>query len=369
MTISDAIIVGGGVAGCAAALELARQKVDVTLIERDHFGGNASNYSWGGLYPSSGTGIPGPLQSPAKHSLNLHVTLAQELREMAGVDVRLRQVESIQLAADDEELAQLQDQCVWQKATGFDSEIVSPEDLQRIAPELNFLPVGGLLQRSHYELDSSTFTHGLASRAKQLGANIFAGNVVRVDGSGTSVSVTTQKGDLLSAGALVIATGPQAGLIEVEGLPQMPLRPVKGEILRLRVPGNRFERRLGMGTINAGRKPDGLVWVGTTEENVYENEAPSESGAYMILDMAARYTSMLRNAPIEHHTACLRPVSRDGLPIVGPLALYPPIYAMCGGGKKGVLLSLVMAEWLAATIIGSRDRQPPAAVLPSRFGM
>jgi glycine/D-amino acid oxidase-like deaminating enzyme len=62
---------------------------------------------------------------------------------------------------------------VWQKATGFDSEIVSPEDLQRIAPELNFLPIDGLLQRSHFELDSSTFTQSLASRAKQLGVNIF----------------------------------------------------------------------------------------------------------------------------------------------------------------------------------------------------
>ena len=110
MTISDAIIVGGGVAGCAAALELARNKITVTLIERDHFGDNASHYSWGGLYPSSGASIPGPLQSPARHSLNLHVNLALELREMTGVDVQLRQIESIQLAEDDEKLAQLQDQ-------------------------------------------------------------------------------------------------------------------------------------------------------------------------------------------------------------------------------------------------------------------
>ena len=73
--IDDVVIVGGGVCGCALARELAARDVRVTVVERDTVAAHASGKSWGGLYPASGAGIPGPLAGPAKRAFELHSAL------------------------------------------------------------------------------------------------------------------------------------------------------------------------------------------------------------------------------------------------------------------------------------------------------
>ena len=64
-TSPDVVLVGGGVTGFAVAYELVEAGARVTFIERDSVGAHASGFSWGGLYPTMGAGIPGPLLTPA----------------------------------------------------------------------------------------------------------------------------------------------------------------------------------------------------------------------------------------------------------------------------------------------------------------
>ena len=370
MSAPDVVVVGGGVVGCAIALELTRRGAAVTLFERDEIGGHASGYSFGGLYPTSGAGIPGPLLEPARHAVDLHRRAAPELRDLTGIDVHLEAVESLALATDESGLDSLRASCRWQQSHGFDAEMLADDELRRLAPEAVPDIAGALLQRSHFEVDSLLLTRALARAAQLKGAVVRHAPITAVDSSANSgAAVTTQSGEAVSAAAIVLATGPWAGAGEIAGSPLPPVRPVKGEIVRLRVPGNGFRRRLGIGGVNVGRKPDGLVWAGTTEVEAGFDERPSAAGKESILSRAARIVPALAGAAVSRHTACLRPVSSDGLPIVGPLADRPAILLAAGAGKKGVLLSLVIAEWLAAALLSGSNSNPPSAFLPARFGL
>ena len=368
---NDVVVVGGGACGSALARELAARKLRVTVVERDAVAARASGKSWGGLYPASGAGIPGPVAGPAARSFELHQELYDVLKEQSGIDYQLRPVESITLAKDDSEMASIEAEATRLIAAGFKGELLSAAQVLELEPLVAQHIAGGILQGPQLELDSYDYTRALAGSARHLGASFVTGNAKSVTSSNGSVDgLLLDSGEKISADTVVLATGPWAGRSELEGVPRFPIKPVKGEILRLRLPGTEFRLRVGHGGQNVGRKPDGLVWVGTTEWDMGYDDQPSESGRRNILDGAAAFAPAIRNGEVVEHTACLRPVTEDGIPIVGPLNDAEGLWALAGAGKKGVLLSLALAEMLADAITGKSDGAAiPASLSPARFGL
>ena len=369
--IDDVVIVGGGACGCALARELAARKMRVTVVERDSVAAHASGKSWGGLYPASGAGIPGPVAGPAVRAFELHKELYGPLKDQSGIDYQLRPVESITLANDDSEMSGLEMEATRLVEAGFKAELLTAAQVLELEPLVTPDIPGGILQGPQLELDSNDYTRALAGSARRLGARFVTGNVKSVKSSNGRVDgLVLDSGESISAGSVVLATGPWAGQSKLEGVPRFPIKPVKGEILRLRLPGTEFRYRVGQSGYNIGRKPDGLVWVGTTEWEMGYDDQPSGSGRQAILDGAANFAPMIRNGEIVKHTACLRPVTEDGLPIVGPVSDAEGLWALAGAGKKGVLLSLALAEMLAdALTAGSDGAAIPGPLSPARFGL
>ena len=367
----DVVIIGGGVCGCALARELAARNLRVTVIERDGVGAHASGKSWGGLYPASGAGIPGPVAAPARRSFQLHQELYGVLKEQSGIDYQLRPVESISLARDESELSDLESESARLTKAGFKGELLNPDQIRELEPQVTPDIAGGLLQGPQMELDSHDFTRALAGSARHLGARFITGNATSVNSSNGRVEgVVMESGESLSAGLIVMATGPWSGRTEIEGAPEFPMKPIKGEIVRIKLPGTEFRYRVGHGGYNVGRKPNGLVWLGTTEWDMGFDEQPSQSGLKDILDGAAGFAPIIRNGDVFEQTACLRPVTQDGIPIVGPLGQTQGLWALAGAGKKGVLLSLALAEMLANAITGQSDGPTvPNPLSPTRFGL
>ena len=122
---------------------------------------------------------------------------------------------------------------------------------------------------------------------------------------------------------------------------------------------------MGFGGFNVGRKPDGSVWAGTYEWERGFNREVTEEGRNHIMKGVTRYIPSLAGLPVIKATACLRPVASDGLPIVGASNAVNGLYFANGAGKKGILLSLSMADWVADLILHNVD--PPPIVSSSRF--
>jgi glycine/D-amino acid oxidase-like deaminating enzyme len=118
----------------------------------------------------------------------------------------------------------------------------------------------------------------------------------------------------------------------------------------------------------AASKPDGLIWAGTNKEQAGFDETITSAARDKIMGDLLKMAPSLSEAELVQHTACLRPLSGDGLPIVGKAPGWQNLYLGTGGGRKGILWSAGMCYGLADLIQKGNSNVPGLAHLdPARF--
>jgi glycine oxidase len=142
--------------------------------------------------------------------------------------------------------------------------------------------------------------------------------------------------------------------------------PLKGEILRLEIPGGPLSHDWSGGGGSLYSKPDGLVWCGATEDWRGYDREPSESARLRLLRGVVKLMPGIAEARLVQHTACLRPVTPDWLPIVGRATGWDNAYLATGAGKKGVLLSPAMGKAVAGLITEGSTELPVEPFAPDR---
>lgn len=143
-------------------------------------------------------------------------------------------------------------------------------------------------------------------------------------------------------------------------LADLPLAPLKGEILRLAPDQPALQAG---GVLNRAAylapRPDGTLWAGSTYEHQYTTSAPTEEARTSILERVGRFYRP-RLTMLEH-LAGIRPSVRDRRPILGPLAHLPGQYVFTGMGTKGVSLGPWMAKTLADHVLMQAPIPPEVA--------
>jgi glycine/D-amino acid oxidase-like deaminating enzyme len=147
----------------------------------------------------------------------------------------------------------------------------------------------------------------------------------------------------------------------------VPVYPLKGQIVRLRLPGIPLEARFSWRSDYFATKSDGMIWAGTTEEKVGFDEKTTEAARDTIITTLARVFPPLMDAEIVHQTACLRPVAEDHLPIVGPVAGVEGLYVATGGARRGIVMSAGMGKIVADLLIDGRTDLDIARFSLDRF--
>ena len=367
---AEVCVVGGGVTGCAIAYLLAKQGVRTTLVEKDSIGAHASGTAAGTLNPLYGAGIPGPLQPLALESFRRHPELWQELGAETGIDVQGRRVPLAMVAFDAEEEAELGELARSMQGVGdFSIHWLSARLLRRMEPGVSPRAIGALVIEDIGSLDSHLYTLALSRAAAKSGAVIVDGEATGLESRGGRVVAVTLLDGHVTCDCLVLATGPWAGDgAGWLGMPiSIPVYPLKGEILRLAAPGPGLRHILAHGGHYVARKADGLVWCGTTEQEVQFDDRPSQAARDSILQAAAELVPRLAGARVVRHTACLRPASRDGLPLLGPVPGWEDVYMATGTGRKGILLSPAVAQAIADLIVRGRTDLPISPFGLDRF--
>ena len=367
---SEVVIIGGGVAGCAAAYYLSLAGVKVTVIERDGIGSQASGYSAGGLNPLEGTHIPGPLGPLAMESFKLHLGLWDSLREDTDLDFQSRIVALTKVAFSESEEPALQeslDTFNGAQDNGFSGKCLDRQQLLELEPRLSPAVLTGVYLHGNAALDSHLFTRALAAAAEKRGASIRSALArgVRLE-SGRVQSVILEDGEI-PCERLVLAAGPWSREAEPWLDISLAVDPLKGEILRLQPGGPPLTSDFNGAGASLYPKPDGLVWCGTTEEWAGFNQEPTEAAKTTIWEAAARLMPDLARACLVQHTACLRPVTPDWLPIIGQAPGWENVYLATGAGKKGVLLSPAIGKATADLITQGRTDLSVGSCSPARF--
>ena len=356
---ADVVIIGGGAAGCAAAYYLAVNGVKATVIEREGVASHASGYNAGGLNPLEGHGWPDPLQPMALQSFALHKELWDTLPAQTGIDYNGRTTSILKVALDPEEIPDLRETLeTFNNAPepGFSAEWLEREDALALEPRLTAEVIAGVRAVGNGALDGLEFTQALAAAAEKLGAKVIAGSAVGFRlGNGKVESVVTHDGEI-ACGAALIAAGPWCRTAEQWLDIAIPVDPLKGQIIRVRPNGPGLDYELIGGGSSMYAKTDGLIWCGATEEDVGFDLTLTDEARAGIMEKAVRLVPALSAAEQALHTACLRPVTPDWLPIVGQAPSWDNVYICTGGQKKGILLGPAMGKGIADIMAsGSTD--------------
>ena len=352
------MVVGGGVVGCATAYQLARAGLRVTLLERDAIAAHASGHNAGNLNPLHGT--PPALIPLALEAFRTHGEVTAELMQLGCANYALAPVKRIHLGYAEAERAQLEETAALFRGTqGFSSSWLERDDLRQIEPRLAPEACFGVLTEGNLSLDSGDFCRSLASGAAKLGARVLHRTaLLGISASGDRVTGVQTKQGAMACDGVVLATGPWVADTEAWLGIRVPVEPLKGEILLLRLPDEMPEYDFTLGLTSLYRRRDNEVWVGVTMTNCGFECTPTTEAREYLLDRAERIMPGIRRAKLLGHISALRPMTVSNAPIARRAEAWQNVYIANGGGSKGVLLSVAIANEIRDLLVSGESRFP-----------
>jgi glycine oxidase len=364
----DVVIVGGGLAGMTAAYYLAKARVPSVVVERDAIGSHASGFAYGGLSPLSGFGIPGPQAEIAQDGMRLHRELSKLLVEETGIDVDFRVRSSLALAFTEADVRRLQAALPWQqRQPGYAARWLDAADARRVESRISDETLGATLIEGGAGVEPYRLVLALTRAAEGLGVMVRHGRAIGLRREGARVTGVVLEREVIACSTVVLAVGPWSSEISTWIGVSIDVRPLKGQILRLKAPGPPVDCSVGWGHNYATTKTDGLLWAGTTEEEAGFDEESTPAARDEIGAALVRMLPAMADAQVAQQTACLRPVASDGLLVLGRVAGLEHVYVATAGGRKGILYGPAMGCAIADLVLGRPTRVALDAFAPERF--
>lgn len=362
---SDAVVVGGGVIGCTVALDLAQAGLTVTLLEARRIGAGASRAAAGMLSPVGESPKPGPFLDLALTSLGLYPAFVERVREGGGVDPALLRSGGIEIATTDEALEGMRTRLDWVHRYDPGACLLGADELRDRVPEIGPGVLGGLHLPGDHQVDNRLLTPAVAAAARRAGVRIVEGAPVRglLRSGDRCVGVQLQGGGRVPAGLVVLAAGWEGG--GLEGVPALPLEPVRGQMAALGpLPGADRPILHAPGVYLVTRR-SGRILVGATVERVGARPWVTPEGIQGLMDRAGRLLPGMGRMVPDEVWAGLRPATPDGLPVLGPDPEIPGLLHAGGHFRNGILLAPLTGRIVTALAL---SEPPPVDLTPLRPG-
>lgn len=364
----DVVIVGGGVIGLAVAWRAATAGMSVAVVD-PRPGTGASRVAGGMIAPVTEVHFgEQPLLEFGLASAAAYPEFVAELEEFTGLATGYRQDGILAVALDADDRAALRQLYEFQLSLGLRSRWLTSRECRHQEPMLAPGVTGGLLADGDHQIDNRALTRALLAAAERAGARLWRSQALRIQVvAGRAVGVYLAEEELLSAGQVLLAAGAWSG--SVPGLPAgaaPPVRPVKGQILRLRTdPDNpALPRRTVRGTTRGShvylvpRRSGELVVGATVEEQGFQDRITA-GGLYQLLRDAHDLVPGVMEFTMVESGVGFRPGTPDNAPILGPSPL-PGLGYACGHYRNGILLAPATAEAVTAYLT-TGSLPPPAA--------
>jgi glycine oxidase len=376
---ADLVVIGAGMIGLAVAWRARQRGMEVTVLERDRIGRGASHVAAGMLAPVAEAefGESGRRQLDlGLRSAEMWPAFASELEAATGGRVGFVRTGTLLLARDEDEARELERQISFRDSLGLYGERLRPSEAREREPALAPTVRLALEAPRDHSVDPRLALAALRSACESIGVNLREhAPVARIEcdhdgGRVNGVTVGEERAEFVKAAQVVVAAG--AWSEQIAGLPaeaRPPVRPVKGQALRLRDPAGpgllRRVVRFGGGYLVP--RADGTYVLGATvEERGFELE-PAAGGVYELLRDAHELVPGVSELEIEELSAGLRPGTPDNLPAIGPGALEGLTWAT-GHYRNGILLAPLTAELVVALLAGEQALDPLlSACSPARF--
>lgn len=364
----SAIVLGGGIIGVSSAVHLLRRGVDVTLITDAALvsGASGRSLSW--------------LNSAADRTKEYHAI------RMAGIDryrTLFAQDPSREWLRFDgglywgkDKQQETKARYAYESAHGYASQLVAPEEVSKIDPEVNADAVteSALFNQGEGWVSLPHLVNFLLVEFHKLGGQLVehAGkSSVLKDASGKAIGVRTNNGESFSADAVLVACGPQTpdvvaplgvtipndsplsmlvitqpvekNIKVVMNTPRVALRPNPGKTLAL--DHDWYESSITLDNKGEYTIPEAVV-----------NELVEEAAKVLAGDKGLKAASWKIG---------LKPIPGDGNPVLGELKTVPNCFVAFT--HSGATLGLIVGELLASEIASGEKHPMLATFRPERF--
>jgi glycine oxidase len=273
------------------------------------------------------------------------------------------------VARDRDEAESLEREHEVRRRLGLEVSKLLPSQARRLEPALAPTIRGGLELPDDHAINPRMLAAALAQAVTRTGGSVREGAEVKTfeldDDAVRGVALAS--GECIRAEAVVVAAGVWSG--QLAGIPdevQVPLRPVKGQILRLHDPvgPDLLTRVLRMPSTYVVPRADGRYVLGATmEERGFDTDVTA-GATFELLRDAHELLPGVSELVVDELSAGLRPGTPDNAPAVGP-GLLDGLFWATGHYRHGILLASKTAELVAGAVL---DGQPvPDVVSPLRF--
>lgn len=377
MADAEVIIVGGGIAGAAAAFHLAQHGREVILLERGEIASEASGVNAGGIGALGWGNVPDLESYLTMGSLQIFRNLQLEL----GYDIEFRASGGLQAIQTREQYVYARDRVLALKSRGYTLDLLTTNEARSLEPELNPELYGAMHFPLRGQADPVKATRAFAAAAAERGAHILAGReatgICRTSEGAYRVASTEET---FTVRQLILAAGAWCGSLgEMLGV-RIPIAPVRGQMWATQPLPPRVFYSLSSAESYAhwNREPggdgatppelthlggrrvtrhlygrqnrDGEIIFGGDRELVGYDYRVDAGGAEVNFGHASEVLPMLGELSISRTWSGMMPFSLDGRPIIGRIPQLEEVYIVSGlassGFGRGPMAGKLIADYV-----------------------
>ncbi len=376
MASYDAAVVGGGLVGMATAYHLVRAGLRTVLLDRGD-AGRATDAGAGILSPETNSRDPESWFRFAVDAVDHYPTLIDELGEAGERDTGYARCGKLVVCASDDEREAfarakaiiLSRRVARGRPAPDELHEVSPREARELFPALGDVR-GAIYSRVAARVDGRRLNAAIERAATRRGLVVRHGSVRGLDVTRDRATGIVVDDDTLTVGCVAIAGGAWSPAFGVQLGVTIPVAPQRGQILHLRV--HEDTSRWPMVSAFHGHYmlawPDGRVTAGATRETG-SGFAPhtTAAGVHEALGEALRVAPGLAGAEIAEVRVGLRPLTSDGMPVLGPVPGVENVFLATGHGPTGLTLGPYSGKIVADLMMGKPASSDIGAFALTRF--
>ena len=358
----DAAVIGGGLLGTATAYHLVSAGARTLLVDRGDTG-RATDAGAGILSPETNSRDSDAWFDFAAEAADYYPTLIERLRDEQAGDTGFARCGKLVVAVSDDEVEPFgrARRIIFERRQRRgrpkpdDLHEISPEDARELFPPLARVQ-GAIYSRTAARVDGRLLNAAILAAAEARGLVIRQGSVERLVREGDAVTGVVVDGESIHAGAVAIAGGAWSEAFGKQLGVSIPVAPQRGQIIHLglrRTDTSRWPMVSAFHEQYMVPWPDSRVVAGATRETG-SGFAPhtTTAGVRAVLEEALRVAPGLADTEVREIRVGLRPLSADGLPVLGGVSGVAGVFLATGHGPSGLTLGLYSAKLVAEQMLG-----------------
>ena len=340
------VIIGSGVYGLSTAIELVDKGMDVSIIDSNN-DDIASKNALGRLDPifkGSGSSVklennnstqrPKDQRNLALKSFNLHIDYYEKYYNGTPYEYEFKNIPTLQIL-NKNDVRVLKNEFEEINKNGFKVSILgSNEEIKNHVPNISkYINNAAIVEGTRF-IDAKSFIYSLKRRLIDLGGNYIQNKAEKINIE--KKEITLSDSSKYDYDKLIICAGPWTNELLSSLNKKVDMYPAKGEIIKIEKLRSRLNYHLH-GSCSIVERSDGLIWIAATHNEYEFNSEKTKKAEKELIKKASEIIPEISELKKIDHTACVRPSTKNGMPIVTEVIDSSDVYVATGGGGWGIM--------------------------------